>query len=72
VDKIGVNIFSIGVAMAKGMKGLFISKQCFFYSNNQLVLTGERATKTMYYLNIRSQETQDFANFAGLVASISI
>ena len=70
VDKIGVNLFSIGAATAKGMKGFFSGNKCFFYSDKQLILTGERAAKTMYYLNIRSQATQDFAKSAGEVASI--
>ena len=35
VDKIGVNLFSIGAATAKDMKGFFSGNKCFFYSDKQ-------------------------------------
>jgi hypothetical protein len=38
--------------------------KCNFYHNKQLILTGKRAAKTMFYLNIRSQDVEDFANTA--------
>ncbi len=52
VDQLGINLFSIGAATEKGMRGSFVGNKCLFYYNNKLVLTGERAARTMYYLNI--------------------
>jgi hypothetical protein len=68
VNKIGVNLFSIGVVTAKGMKGLFIGNKCLLYSNNKLVLTGEMLAKAMYYLNNSSHAIQDFPKSVGQVA----
>ena len=64
VPGIGINLFSIGAATEAGMECTFIGNKCNFYHNKQLILTGERAAKTMYYLNIRSQDVEDFANTA--------
>lgn len=58
---IGINLFSIGAATEAGISCIFIENKCNFNYNRQLILTGERAAKTMYYLNIRSQNVEDFA-----------
>ena len=55
VPGIGINLFSIGAATEADMECTFIGNKCNFYHNKQLILTGERAAKTMYYLNIRSK-----------------
>ena len=61
VDKLGINLFSIGAATENGMRGSFVGNKCLFYYNDRLVLTGERAARTMYYLNIRSK-VHDYAH----------
>ena len=63
VDKLGINLFSIGAATENGMRGSFVGNKCLFYYNDRLVLTGERAARTMYYLNIRSK-VHDYAHTA--------
>ena len=42
ITQIDGDLFSIGAATAKGMKGFFSGNKCFFYSDKQLILTGER------------------------------
>ncbi len=46
------------------MKAAFVENKCHIYQNGQLVLTGERAAKTMYHLNIRSKESANPAQLA--------
>ncbi len=54
------------------MEGSFVGNKCFFYHKGQLVLTGERAAKTMYYLKIGSKDSKDFANSAQRIDSLLI
>jgi len=65
----GINLFSIGAATQMGMEVNFIDNKCYIYQDRELVLTGERAAKTMYHINIRSRES---ANAAKLVVSLDI
>lgn len=67
VPKIGINLFSIAAATEMGMRAMFIDNKCHIFKNNQLVLTGERAARTMYHLNIKSKE---LANSAQLMITL--
>ena len=51
-----------------GMEATFIGNRCLIYQNGRLVLTGERAARTMYHLNIRSRES---ANLAHLLTDLN-
>lgn len=56
VPEMGINLFSIGVATQIGMEVVFIKNKCSIFQNrDELVLAGERAANTMYYINIRSR-----------------
>ena len=57
----GINLFSIGAATQMGMEVNFIDNKCYIYQDQELVLTGERAAKTMYHINIRLRESANAA-----------
>lgn len=51
----------MGAATEKGMKATFSENKCQIYQNDQLVLTGERTEKTMYYSNLTSRACANLA-----------
>nr|CAH0098495.1 unnamed protein product [Daphnia galeata] len=54
VPRLGTNLFSIGTATENGMEAVFIDNQVFFFRNGKVEITGKRARRTLYHLNIRS------------------
>lgn len=62
VPELGTNLFSIGSATEAGMKAVFTGTSVNILSpDGNIFVEGERATRTMYHLKIRSKVLIDHA-----------
>lgn len=61
VPGLGINLFSISAATAKGTEAIFFDDMVHFYRDGILVMEGQRASEKLYYLNINGKDpTRNF------------
>jgi hypothetical protein len=64
VPGLGMNLFSISAATAKGIEATFFQDMVHFYRNNNLEMEGQRFSEKLYYLDVMVKIQQEVSHSA--------